>query len=106
MLKESGVEPTYLTPPPHRAPANPQFASLEGFNHPIIAIRLPQDVKSDSLHAVLDHPKLGRLLIFDPTSPTIPLGDLPGIEQTGQGLLVTAGGGERIDFPLLAPEPI
>jgi hypothetical protein len=104
MLKEIGVESYYIITTTQRGAVDRQFASLEGFNHAIIAIRLPQDVKSDSLHAVLEHPKLGRLLIFDPTSSTIPLGDLPSIEQTGQGLLVTDGGGELIDFPLLAPE--
>lgn len=104
MLKEIGVESYYIITTTERGAVDRQFPSLDGFNHAIIAIRLPQDVKSDALHAVLNHPKLGRLLIFDPTSSTIPLGDLPSIEQSGQGLLVTNDGGELIDFPLLAPE--
>ena len=104
MLKEIGVESYYVITTTERGAVDRQFASLEGFNHAIIAIRLPEDVKSDSLHAVLNHPKLGRLLLFDPTSSTVPLGDLPAIEQTSQGLLVADGSGELIDFPMLAPE--
>jgi hypothetical protein len=104
MLKEIGVESYYVITTTERGAVDRQFASLEGFNHAIIAIRLPPDVKSESLYAIVNHPKLGRLLLFDPTSSTIPLGDLPSIEQTGQGLLVADGSGELIDFPLLAPE--
>lgn len=104
MLKEVGVESYYVITTTVRGAVDPQFPSLEGFDHAIIAIRLPQDVKADGLHAVINHSKLGRLLLFDPTSSVTPLGDLPAIEQQSQGLLVTESGGELIDFPLLAPE--
>ena len=104
MLKEIGVESYYVITTTMRGAVDRQFASLEGFNHAIIAIRLPQDVKSDGLRSVITHPKLGRLLLFDPTSSVNALGDLPTIEQQGQGLLVSDAGGELIDFPLLAPE--
>ncbi len=104
MLKEIGVDSYYVITTTIRGAVDRQFASLEGFNHAIIAIRLPQDVKGDGLAAVVNHPKLGRLLLFDPTSSVNALGDLPSIEQQNQGLLVTESGGELIDFPLLAPE--
>src|SRR5205823_2343845 len=64
MLKEIGVESYYVITTTVRGAVDRQFASLDGFNHAIIAIRLPQDVKSDSLSAVINHPKLGRLLLF------------------------------------------
>jgi hypothetical protein len=104
MLKEIGVDSYYVITTTIRGAIDRGFASMEGFNHAIIAIRLPDDVKSDSLLAVMEHPKLGRLLIFDPTNSNVPLGDLPYYEQQNHGLLVTEGGGELLEFPLLAPE--
>jgi Domain of Unknown Function with PDB structure (DUF3857)/Transglutaminase-like superfamily len=104
MLRDIGVESHYVITTTVRGAVDRQFASMDGFNHAIIAIRLPRDVKSEKLRAVIEHPKLGRLLLFDPTSSVIPLGDLPNVEQQGHGLLVTDGGGDLIDFPLLAPE--
>jgi hypothetical protein len=104
MLHEIGVDSYYVITTTSRGVIDREFASMEGFNHAIIAIRLPAEVKSDGLSAVIDHPKLGRLLIFDPTSSTHALGDLPDVEQKNQGLLVAAGGGELIDLPALAPE--
>lgn len=104
MLQIIGVDSYYVITTTVRGAVNRQFASLDGFNHAIIAIRLPEEVQFDSLHAVVHHPKLGRLLLFDPTSSTTRLGDLPENEQQSEGLLVTDGGGELIDFPLLPPE--
>jgi uncharacterized protein DUF3857/transglutaminase superfamily protein len=104
MLKEIGVDSYYVITTTVRGAVDRQFPSLEGFNHAIIAIRLPADAKADSLRAIINHAKLGRLLLFDPTSSVTALGDLPAIEQQNQGLLVTESGGELIDFPLLAPE--
>ena len=40
------------------------------FNHCIIAIRVSNEVNAA---AVMSHPKLGRLLLFDPTDPYTPL---------------------------------
>jgi len=88
----------------HRGLVDRQVASLEGFNHAVIAIRLPQDVKGDGLEAIVNHPKLGRLLVFDPTSTTTPLGSLPWYLQANLGLLVTPDGGEVIDLPAQQPE--
>jgi len=104
MLKEIGVESYYVITTTVRGAVDRQFASMDGFNHAIIAIRLPAEAKSEALRAVIEHPKLGRLLLFDPTSSVTPLGDLPAVEQASHGLLVTEAGGELLDFPLLAPE--
>ena len=105
MLKEIGINSYYViihterggitsTTPPH----------VGAFNHAILAIRLPQDVNDPSLRAVLDHPKLGRLLIFDPTDEWTPFGSLRGELQANYGLLVTDDGGELIRLPLLPAE--
>ncbi|MHA0111529.1 hypothetical protein ACXYUI_31190, partial [Klebsiella pneumoniae] len=64
-----------------------------GFNHAILAIRLPDGLQDPSLLAVETHPKLGRLLIFDPTNSLIPLGGLDGMLQSNYGLLVAPDGG-------------
>jgi hypothetical protein len=71
----------------------------DGFNHVITAIKLPDDVTDPSLIATMQHPKLGRILFFDPTNDLIPFGQLPGYLQANYGLLVTADGGELIELP-------
>ena len=63
-----------------------------GFNHVILAIKLPDDVKDPSLIAVIQHPKLGRILFFDPTYDVfIPFGQIEGYLQANYGLLGNAG---------------
>jgi hypothetical protein len=47
----------------------------------------------------MQHPKLGRILFFDPTNDLIPFGQLPGYLQANYGLLVTSGGGELVELP-------
>jgi hypothetical protein len=73
------------------------------FDHVIVAIHLPDDVSSGDLYAVVNDPKLGRLLFFDPTDEYAPLGYLPWQLQTSYGLVVTPEGGELISLPLLPP---
>ena len=60
-----------------------EWASPHQFNHCIIAIKIGDETKAD---AVVTHPKLGRLLIFDPTDPYTPVGDLPEPEQGSFGV--------------------
>jgi hypothetical protein len=50
---------------------------------------------------VVSDPKLGRLLIFDPTNERVPLGYLPWYLQENYGLLIAPDGGELISLPLL-----
>jgi hypothetical protein len=103
MLKEIGVESYYVVVHTTRGMVDPSFASIGSFNHVISAIRIPKE-KAKGLHAVVEHPKLGALLLFDPTSTTTPFGHLPSSLQASRGLLVTADGGELIDMPSHAPE--
>jgi hypothetical protein len=74
-----------------------------GFNHVIVAVRLPDSVKDTSLVAVLQHPKLGRLLYFDPTDEMTPFGQISGELQDNYALLVTPNGGELIALPVQPP---
>ena len=60
-------------------------------------------MKDPSLVAIYEHPKLGRVLIFDPTDEMTPFGQLRGDLQANYGLLVTLDGGDLIELPLPPP---
>ena len=102
MLHEIGVESYYVLVSTDRGVVDRDFATLSNFNHVVLAIRLPEGVNDPSLH-VIKHPRAGRLLVFDPTHPTIPFGQIPQYLQENVGLLVTADSGELIDLPPQAP---
>jgi transglutaminase-like putative cysteine protease len=102
MLHEIGIESYYVLIDVQRGIVNPDFPSTR-FNHAILAIRLPDNLKDPSLFAVVDSPKLGRLLFFDPTNEYVTLGYLPSYLQDNFGLVVTADSGTIISLPLLPP---
>jgi len=105
MLKEIGVDSYFFDINTRRGGVGAQSpARLGWFNHEILAIRLPDDLKDPSLVAILTPPKLGRILIFDPTDDMTPFGELSGSLQSSYGLLVTADGGELLQLPQLSPE--
>ena len=101
MLQQIGVESYNVMISPRRCLVRPGFPMLL-FGHSIVAIRLPDTINAQSLYAVVNDPKLGRLLFFDPTSEYTPLGYLPPSEQANLALVVTPQGGELIEVPLLA----
>jgi hypothetical protein len=101
MLREIGVDSYFVLIHTDRGIVIPDFPALT-FNHAILAIRLPDGVSSDALHGIVNHPKLGRLLFFDPTNPYVPLGYLPWYLQDNYGLLVTPDGGELVKLPLFS----
>jgi hypothetical protein len=104
MLHEIGVESYFISINTVRGGAAPDRPPMiDWFNHEILAVRLPDDVKDPSLTALLEHPKWGRLLIFDPTDEWTPFGQLRGPLQSNYGLLVTPDGGELIKLPQLPP---
>jgi transglutaminase-like putative cysteine protease len=102
MLHEIGIESDYVLIDVQRGIVNPEFPSTR-FNHVILAIRLPESLTDPSLFAVVDYPKLGRLLFFDPTNEYVTLGYLPSYLQDNFGLVVTSNGGTMISLPLLPP---
>lgn len=104
MLKEAGVESYYVVINSERGIITRATPAFNGFNHVILAIRLPDGVTGESLVAVTQHPKLGRLLFFDPTNELTPLGKLSGSLQVNFGLLVAPEGGELIELPKMPPE--
>jgi hypothetical protein len=101
MLKEIGVDSYYFSVNTTRGAITPETPATRWFDHEILAVRLPDDTKDASLMAVLEHPKLGRLLIFDPTDEWTPFGQLRGPLQSSYGLLVTPDGGELVKLPQL-----
>jgi len=103
MLQAAGIESHYVLTQGSRGLVARDFPSMMNFNHVILAIRLPADVSTTNLYAALRHPQLGSLLFFDPTETEVPLGHLPSNLQVNCGLLVTEGGGELLELPLLPP---
>jgi hypothetical protein len=102
MLHEVGVDSYYIIINTVRGGVSPETPPTPfWFNHVILAVRMPADVTDPSLVATLDHPKLGRLLIFDPTDEYTPFGRLRGALQANYGLLVTQDGGELLKLPQL-----
>jgi hypothetical protein len=104
MLKESGIDSYYIVVNTRRGVVGSAMpASPFWFNHVILAVRLPENLNDVSLEAVLDHPKLGRLLIFDPTDEYTPFGHIRGALQGNYALLVTPDGGDLVRLPDLSP---
>jgi hypothetical protein len=79
----------------------PEWPSPHQFNHCIIAIK----ISDASITApVVMHPALGRVLIFDPTDPYTPLGDLPEDEQGSWALIDHRDTQELLQMPVMPAE--
>lgn len=89
MLKAIGIDSYYVLASTDRGVVDPKFASIAGFNHVIIGIKLPE---------AKEYPAMvkGNLLLFDPTSASTPFGTLPPYLQDNDLLLVTDSGGELL----------
>jgi Domain of Unknown Function with PDB structure (DUF3857)/Transglutaminase-like superfamily len=101
MLREVGVDSYYVVINSERGSvASETPANVDAFDHAILAIKLGADINDPSLVATLQHPRLGRILFFDPTSQLTPFGQIGGYLQANYGLLVTPDGGELIKLPM------
>jgi len=99
LLKASGMDAyTVVIFSGDREYVRPQWPSPNQFNHAIVAIKVSADSNAAT---VLNHPRLGRLLIFDPTDPVTPVGDLPGQEQGSFALVVAGSDGDLVKMPQL-----
>jgi Domain of Unknown Function with PDB structure (DUF3857)/Transglutaminase-like superfamily len=104
MLHEIGIDSYYVIINVRRGAVTPSTAAhVGGFNHAILAIKLPEGLNDPSLTAVRNDPKYGRLLFFDPTNSLTPFGQISGHLQQNYGLLVTADGGELVALPEQSP---
>jgi len=102
MLKAVGIESyplaIYSGDPDY---VREEWPSPQQFNHAVIAIAFQQNKAVDS---VLRHPSLGALMIFDPTDPETPVGQLPDHEQGSLALIIAGDRGGIARMPTTAPE--
>ena len=103
MLHEIGVESYPVIIHNERGAVTVDTPAHNAFNHAIVAVKLPDGINDSSLVATLQHPKLGRILFFDPTDEMTPFGQILGALQGNYALLVTPDGGELIAPPQQPP---
>lgn len=87
-----------------RGMVTPGMPANTDFDHAILAIQLPPAADDPGLVATVTHPRLGKLLFFDPTDTLTPLGRLTGALQSNYGLLVWQDGSDLIQLPQLAAD--
>lgn len=78
-----------------------EWASPGQFNHCIIAVRVSDATTGPT---IINHAKLGRLMIFDATDPYTPVGDLPANEQGSYAVIMAGENGGLTQMPVTAPE--
>ncbi|MGI8884235.1 MAG: DUF3857 domain-containing protein [Pyrinomonadaceae bacterium] len=78
-----------------------EWASPDQFNHCIIAVKIGDETKAAT---VINHPTLGRLLIFDATDPYTAFGDLPDYLQGSNALIIAGQNGGLAKMPITPPE--
>jgi hypothetical protein len=102
MLKVVGIEAipvSIYSGDPSFVQAN--WPSPQQFNHCIIAVKVSAETQAST---IIEHPKLGRLLIFDPTDGETPIGDLPYYLQGSLALLDSKSATELVTMPTTPPE--
>ncbi len=105
LLGAKGIDSYYVIINTTKGIVTPQSPpSLNSFDHVILAVALPGAAADVGFQALLTHPRLGRLLLFDPTAEKTPFGSLPAYLQGNTGLLVTGDGGELLTVPSPPPE--
>jgi len=77
------------------------WPSPQQFNHCIIAVKVSDQTQAGT---IIQHPTLGRLLIFDPTDSETPLGDLPFYLQGSLALIDSKDVKELARMPVTPPE--
>lgn len=102
MLKAIGIKSylvsIYSGDPNH---VRREWPSPHQFNHCIIAVKVSDETQALT---VVDHPTLGRLLIFDATDDITPVGDLPVYEQGSYALIIAGEAGALLKMPVTPPE--
>ena len=78
-----------------------EWPSPQQFNHCIIAVRISDETIVSS---IVQHPTLGRLLIFDATDENTSVGDLPDHEQGSLALIDHKDSAALLRMPVTSPE--
>jgi hypothetical protein len=73
-----------------------EWPTPQQFNYCILAILVPAGLTGD---AIVEDPKLGRLLIFDPTDMSTPIGQMPVHEQNSFALVMAGDKGGLLRMP-------
>jgi len=102
MLKVAGIQ-SYLVSIYSGDPfyVRQEWPSPQQFNHCIIAVKVNDATQAAT---IVSHPSLGRLLIFDPTDDSTPVGELPDHEQGSLALIIAGEAGALIRMPESPPE--
>src|ERR1043166_7799108 len=103
MLHEIGIESYYVSINTERGSITPEMPAYIGFDHVVIAIKIPDGVPTSSLLAPINHPRPGKIFFFDPTNEWTPFGEIGGYLQANWGLMVTPEGGELVELPKQPP---
>lgn len=77
------------------------WPSPQQFNHCIIAVKVSDQTQAGT---IIQHPALGRLLIFDPTDEQTPVGDLPDHLQGSLALIDSKTETDLVKMPVTPPE--
>jgi transglutaminase-like putative cysteine protease len=78
-----------------------EWPSPQQFNHCIIAVKVSDETRGPT---IIQHPRLGRLLIFDPTAEETPVGDLPSYLQGSLALIDSKEIDALVKMPVTPPE--
>ena len=101
MLREAGIDSlAMLVDTRDEGKVHPDFPSPLQFNHCIVAIPMAEPVAD----ALVIHPEMGPVLVFDPTDDLTPMGDLPWVDQGTRALLVHPDHGGLVELPVLPAE--
>lgn len=101
MLKVLGINSVLVSiwsGDPNYVRAN--WPSPQQFNHCIIAVKVSDESRAST---VIQHPALGRLLMFDPTDSETPIGDLPYYLQGSLALIDSKDATELVKMPETPP---
>ncbi|HEU4710301.1 MAG TPA: DUF3857 domain-containing protein [Pyrinomonadaceae bacterium] len=77
------------------------WPSPQQFNHCIIAVKVSAQTQANT---IIQHPTLGRLLMFDATDEQTPLGDLPYYLQGSLALISSKTETDLVKMPVTPPE--
>jgi len=103
MFEVAGIRSYLVLVNTHRGFINPDVPSSWA-NHAILAIELPDDIKSTDYRSVVTTKTGKRYIIFDATDEYTPVGLLRSELQDTYALIVTDRGGELVHTPVLSPD--
>jgi hypothetical protein len=103
MLESVSIHATLVSVDTHRGFIDPQIPSMYA-NHAIAAIEIPAGYSNPVLQSVVTLSDGKRYLIFDPTDPWTPIGQIRPDLQGGYGVISLGAQSQLIQLPRLTPE--